>query len=398
MSLLSGPNGLLGQGFDDPRSAAVMALAGGLLQRNMGGGLLAANNAYGEAKQNALRQQMAQQQFEMQRQQHQLAMQKAQRDAAMEAQMREAAQASNITPDRALAASMGPMPDGSAVPQVRPGFDMSGYADRLMAIDPMKGLAFKQATAKDNPFDKLDPKDYTPESREAFMRSGGRDYSLLRTMPKEEKAPADWQLYQLSGAPQRGLSFDQWDRTRREASRVKVEVPINMGQKGLDNELSIHSKWRQEPIYKAHQEVKSAYGQITAALGQQSPAGDLAGATKLMKILDPGSVVRESELGMAMAATGALDRLTNYADSVIKGTKLTPSQRKDFQLLADRLAAESAKQYNAKRGEYAGFATDYQLNPARIVGAEEPVPKGGAAAPETSQKPRRYNPALGRIE
>jgi len=56
MSLLSGPTGLLGQGFDDPRSAAVMALAGGLLQRNMGGGLLAANNAYGEAKQNAAKQ------------------------------------------------------------------------------------------------------------------------------------------------------------------------------------------------------------------------------------------------------------------------------------------------------------------------------------------------------
>ena len=66
--------GLLGQSFDDPRSAAIMALAGGLLQRNMGGGLLAANNAYGEAKNNALRQQMAQQQFEMQRQQHQLAL------------------------------------------------------------------------------------------------------------------------------------------------------------------------------------------------------------------------------------------------------------------------------------------------------------------------------------
>lgn len=390
MSLLSGPTGLLGQGFDDPRSAAVMALAGGLLQRNMGGGLLAANNAYGEAKQNALRQQMAQQQFEMQRQQHQLALEKAQRDAAMEAKMREAAQASNITPERATAMSMGPMPDGSAVPQVKPGFDMSGYADRLMAIDPMKWLQFKQMTAKDET-----PISVAPGASLVDRRT----MKPVFTAPdKADKPPADWQLYQLSGAPQRGLSFDQWDRTRREASRVKVEVPINMGQKGLDNELSIHSKWRQEPIYKAHQEVKSAYGQITAALGQQSPAGDLAGATKLMKILDPGSVVRESELGMAMAATGALDRLTNYADSVIKGTKLTPSQRKDFQLLADRLAAESAKQYNAKRGEYAGFATDYQLNPARIVGAEEPVPKGGAAAPETSQKPRRYNPALGRIE
>ena len=32
-----------------------------------------------------------------------------------------------------------------------------------------------------------------------------------------------------------------------------------------------------------------------------------------MKLLDPTSVVRESELLMAMQASGALDRLYNYA-------------------------------------------------------------------------------------
>ena len=40
---------LLGQGFEDPRSAAVMALAGGLLRGDFGGGLLGANQAYGQA-------------------------------------------------------------------------------------------------------------------------------------------------------------------------------------------------------------------------------------------------------------------------------------------------------------------------------------------------------------
>lgn len=40
---------LLGQGFEDPRSAAVMALAGGLLRGDFGGGLLGANQAYGQS-------------------------------------------------------------------------------------------------------------------------------------------------------------------------------------------------------------------------------------------------------------------------------------------------------------------------------------------------------------
>ena len=116
--------------------------------------------------------------------------------------------------------------------------------------------------------------------------------------------------------------------------------------------------------------MTSAYSQIKQALGQASPAGDLAGATKVMKLLDPGSVVRESELGMAMAATGLLDRVGNYASMILSGNKLTPSQRKDFQSLADKLYAESNKQYNSKRGEYQGIAERNGLNTADVLGGE----------------------------
>jgi hypothetical protein len=50
--------GLLGQGYDDPRSAANMALAAGLLQGNMGAGLLGANQAYGNSQNDALKRQL----------------------------------------------------------------------------------------------------------------------------------------------------------------------------------------------------------------------------------------------------------------------------------------------------------------------------------------------------
>lgn len=43
-------DGLFGNGFDDPKSAAIMALAAGLLQRNFAGGLVGANQAYSQAK------------------------------------------------------------------------------------------------------------------------------------------------------------------------------------------------------------------------------------------------------------------------------------------------------------------------------------------------------------
>lgn len=157
-------------------------------------------------------------------------------------------------------------------------------------------------------------------------------------------------------------------------------VNVNTGQKGFDNELKLRGDFKQEPVYKAHQEMQSAYSQIKQSLAQASPAGDLAGATKIMKLLDPGSVVRESELGMAMAATGLLDRAQNYAQNVISGNKLTPKQRVDFQKLADALYGESIKAYNGKRSEYTKLGSEYGLNADRAIGAPASLagkPDGG---------------------
>lgn len=184
------------------------------------------------------------------------------------------------------------------------------------------------------------------------------------------------------GSPLRGAYQAMINKTTTHAPGSNVS--INMGQKGLENEFKLRDGFKGEPVYKAHQEMQAAYGQIKQALGQASPAGDLAGATKIMKLLDPGSVVRESELGMAMAASGALDRLQYYAQNVVNGTKLTPSQRKDFQTLADRLYGESVNQYNAKRSEYERLGGEYGLNASRSLGptATQPTqPKPAAGMP-----------------
>ena len=148
---------------------------------------------------------------------------------------------------------------------------------------------------------------------------------------------------------------------------------INMGQHGFDNALKLRQDFKSEPIYKGFEEIKSAKNQIDQAVTMASPAGDLAAATKIMKILDPNSVVRESELGMAMSATGLGDKLGNYAQMVISGQKLTPDQRKDFKDLSDKLYNSAAQQFNVKRGEYADIAQANGLsvpasagNPAEI--------------------------------
>jgi hypothetical protein len=158
------------------------------------------------------------------------------------------------------------------------------------------------------------------------------------------------------------------------ASAPKTILDMTGGQKGFDNEMGLKKSFAAEPVYKAYGEMQSAYGQINDSLKAASPAGDLAAATKFMKLLDPGSVVRESELGMAMAASGALDRATNYAQLRISGEKLTPTQREDFAKLSRELFSTATTAYNAKRGEFEQMGSAYGLDANRALGAPAKMP------------------------
>jgi hypothetical protein len=190
---------------------------------------------------------------------------------------------------------------------------------------------------------------------------------------KQDTLPADIKsaLAYMNLTPEQQKAYE----TIQNIKSPKTILDMTGGQKGFENEMKLRGEFKSEPVYKAFNEMQSAYGQITDSLKKGSPAGDLAGATKFMKLLDPGSVVRESELAMAMSATGLLDRATNYAEMVIKGTKLTEAQRKDFQDLADKLYTTAATTYNQKRNEFVTQGSQYGLNAERALGAPAKLPK-----------------------
>jgi hypothetical protein len=121
------------------------------------------------------------------------------------------------------------------------------------------------------------------------------------------------------------------------------------------------------PEVKGFNEMKSAYGQITAGLNAVSAAGDLTAATKFMKLLDPGSVVRESELYIAMDATGVLDKATNYYSRLSRGEKLTPSQREDFRNIATQLYKAAEKTKLGYDKQYEEIAKANNLDPSKII-------------------------------
>lgn len=161
---------------------------------------------------------------------------------------------------------------------------------------------------------------------------------------------------------------------RATAGRATTTIDMTGGQKGFENETKLRTEFQGSPDYKAFGEMKSAYGQVMQGLNKANAIGDLAAATKIMKLLDPGSVVRESELALAMQAGGLLDRVSNYATNVMQGTKLSPDQRKEFASLANSLFSVSVDAFNEKRNQYSDLATQYGFDVNRVVGAEPSIP------------------------
>ena len=88
-----------------------------------------------------------------------------------------------------------------------------------------------------------------------------------------------------------------------------------------------------------------------------------------MKLLDPTSVVRESELAMAMQATGKLDQLYNYANKIATGQFLSPKQKEEFRSLSKEFYNSAGEQYNAKRNEYVDIAKRNELNESDVAGS-----------------------------
>lgn len=161
-----------------------------------------------------------------------------------------------------------------------------------------------------------------------------------------------------------GASYANAAATRSigEATRAAAGM-----QRDRDTEMKIADDYRAQS--KPFKEVGDAFRLINATLDQAStsPAATLAAATKFMKLLDPGSVVRESELGMALQASGVFDRATNYFNVLQKGKVLTPTQVADFKNITQQIYAAAQAGQQQIDASYKQQAKTYGLRPEMIV-------------------------------
>jgi hypothetical protein len=150
--------------------------------------------------------------------------------------------------------------------------------------------------------------------------------------------------------------------------------------------------------------VRDSYARLTEAAANPSAAGDLAMIFNFMKMLDPGSVVREAEFANAQNAAGVPDRIRNLWNRLLSGERLNPEQRKDFVGQARGQFAAQRRLQKQLEDQYRGIARRSRIDPEQIVvdfigdlRKDEPSAPATQSKPPTATKPSAVDEALKRL-
>ena len=185
-----------------------------------------------------------------------------------------------------------------------------------------------------------------------------------------------------------------------QATRAEAEAKeMAMGVIPADKRPEVEGRFRKEynDQTQPYQTVKSAYGRVLSS--DDSAVGDLSLIFGYMKMLDPGSVVREGEFATAQNAAGVPERIMNIYNKLITGERLNASQRNSFKGQAKNLYSSALESEKTVRTGLERIATGYGLNKNNIFYTATEVAPTAQTAPTPGTPPaapaRATNPPAG---
>jgi hypothetical protein len=167
--------------------------------------------------------------------------------------------------------------------------------------------------------------------------------------------------------------FQDQTKANRAISQAMAESKAKAESQALNDEQAIAKEYRSHPVTKASDEVSTSFEKVKKAAKDNSAAGDLSLIFGYMRMLDPGSTVREGEFATAQNAAGIPTQVLNYYNKAVSGERLDPSQRADFLNQANNIYGAQMQRQDEIRNQYRDTVTRYGLNPDRAFGVEKPV-------------------------
>lgn len=209
-----------------------------------------------------------------------------------------------------------------------------------------------------------------------------------------------------------GRKIDRWvdlgnrvriyylDGTTEEAEKgtspnTILNVDSRNDQRDFRNETAMRKEFLQLPEVKTHSEIYGQLGRAQSAYhaslkpGTNLVAIDQTLITVLNKMLDPTSVVRESEYARTPQNMAALNRIKGKMQNIMQGgANLADEDRKALVQMIDQFYKISKTKFDVKRKYYSNLATRYGYSPENIVQPEWGVEgQGNSPAPNTTPAP-----------
>lgn len=395
---------ILGTSWDDPKTMAALQLAGGLLggQGNTMQRLALGLNAYGATMGAAKK---AQQEEEERRQiQAQRALQARMLEAQFADQLRAREEAAAAKQARGSFLDSIDSSAGPAMPLSVPQAMRAGLSQQeIQALMPAKA---------ENPFGKIDPKDYTPASVRKFAMTNnfadlvpvrkvefvdGRAVDPFNTAPGTvipQRAPVSNPVTDLlipgpdgQLVPNRTLIAAKKELVPP-GTTVTVQ-PDNLGLRPKDRfEMEQKLGADYTNATKTDRGIVSVSADLTNILKQPGAIKDQAAIYKFAKFLDPEGAVREADYAAIVKTAGGLDYVKNLVNRALTGEQLGPKQRTEMDNLVRSMAAVAQKRIDVAKKRFGGTAKMYNLDPENIfqTGDDMPLSLQDAAAAELRRR------------
>lgn len=169
-----------------------------------------------------------------------------------------------------------------------------------------------------------------------------------------------------------------------ETKKLALEAASGNPEKQFDFENKLRVEYTKQAA--PQNDILDNYRRIKVS--QDNAVGDLSLIFGYMKMLDPGSVVREGEFANAQNAAGVPERILNAYNRAMKGERLTSGQRASFLSQAEDLKGVAERRLSDERARFAPVISAYKLDERNVFGA---APVGGnppaPAAPSATPKP-----------
>jgi len=213
--------------------------------------------------------------------------------------------------------------------------------------------------------------------------------------------PEQAQRLRQQTAFQREQAELQEVRAKPEMERMEKEAKLDAEKlkSDLEAEKNIfdRSKKLRDEYTKSSTEfvkVRDAFDRVKASTEDPDAAGDIALIFNYMKMLDPGSVVREGEFATAQNAGGIDSAVYNMYNKLLEGERLQPKQRAMFEGRARKLFKRAESRNKTDKNKILSLGKRYNLTEDDIFGApvDETIDTQRTDAPEAAINYLRQNP------